>query len=52
MIISYDKDKNKAEVLRETDSSDNSWIIHVDVIDENPSLEDLFLYYFDEKISF
>lgn len=35
MIISYDKDKNKAEVLRETDSSDNSWIIHVDVIDEN-----------------
>ena len=31
---------------------ENIHIKDVDVIDENPNLEDLFLYYFDEKVDF
>lgn len=48
-----------SNIVRETDhilvrvvGHENIHIKDVDVIDENPSLEDLFLYYFDEKISF
>ena len=44
--------REKEHILVRVVGHENVNIKDVDVIDENPSLEDLFLYYFDEKISF
>ncbi|MDV8114396.1 ABC transporter ATP-binding protein [Bacillus sp. BAU-SS-2023] len=44
--------REKDHILVRVVGHENIHIKDVDVIDENPSLEDLFLYYFDEKISF
>lgn len=44
--------REKEHILVRVVGHENINIKDVDVIDENPSLEDLFLYYFDEKISF
>ncbi|MEN2257073.1 ABC transporter ATP-binding protein [Paraclostridium benzoelyticum] len=44
--------REKEHILARVVGHENIHIKDVDVIDENPSLEDLFLYYFDEKISF
>lgn len=44
--------REKDHILVRVVGNENMHIKDVDVIDENPSLEDLFLYYFDEKISF
>ncbi len=44
--------REKDHILVRVVGYENIHIKDVDVIDENPSLEDLFLYYFDEKISF
>ncbi|WP_195946372.1 ABC transporter ATP-binding protein [Paraclostridium bifermentans] len=44
--------REKEHILVRVVGHENIHIKDVDVIDENPSLEDLFLYYFDEKISF
>ncbi|MDU3802942.1 ABC transporter ATP-binding protein [Paraclostridium bifermentans] len=44
--------REKDHILVRVVGHEKIYIKNVDVIDENPSLEDLFLYYFDEKISF
>ena len=44
--------REKEYILVRVVGHENIHIKDVDVINENPSLEDLFLYYFDEKISF
>ncbi|WP_419743145.1 ABC transporter ATP-binding protein [Paraclostridium dentum] len=44
--------REKDHILVRVVGHENIHIKDVDIIDENPSLEDLFLYYFDEKISF
>lgn len=44
--------REKEHILVRVVGYENIHIKDADVIDENPSLEDLFLYYFDEKISF
>lgn len=44
--------REKDHILVRVVGHENIHIKDVEVIDENPSLEDLFLYYFDEKISF
>ncbi|MGL4879410.1 ABC transporter ATP-binding protein [Paraclostridium dentum] len=44
--------REKDHILVRVVGHENIHIKDVDVKDENPSLEDLFLYYFDEKISF
>ena len=44
--------REKEHILVRVVGHENISIKDVDVINENPSLEDLFLYYFDEKISF
>lgn len=44
--------REKEDILVRVVGHENIHIKDVDVINENPSLEDLFLYYFDEKISF
>lgn len=44
--------REKEDILVRVVGHENINIKDIDVIDENPSLEDLFLYYFDEKISF
>lgn len=44
--------REKEHILVRVVGHENINIKDVDLIDENPSLEDLFLYYFDEKISF
>jgi ABC-2 type transport system ATP-binding protein len=44
--------REKDHILVRVVGHENINIKDVDVINENPSLEDLFLYYFDEKISF
>ncbi|WGX74789.1 ABC transporter ATP-binding protein [Paraclostridium bifermentans] len=44
--------REKDHILVRVVSHENIHIKDIDVIDENPSLEDLFLYYFDENISF
>lgn len=44
--------REKEYILVRVVGHENINIKDIDVIDENPSLEDLFLYYFDEKISF
>lgn len=44
--------REKEYILVRVVGHENIHIKDVDVIYENPSLEDLFLYYFDEKISF
>lgn len=44
--------REKEDILVRVVGHKNINIKDVDLIDENPSLEDLFLYYFDEKINF
>ncbi|MDU3338270.1 ABC transporter ATP-binding protein [Paraclostridium bifermentans] len=44
--------REKEHILVRVVGHENISIKDIDVINENPSLEDLFLYYFDEKISF
>ncbi|GAA0100718.1 ABC transporter ATP-binding protein [Paraclostridium bifermentans] len=44
--------REKEYILVRVVGHENISIKDIDVINENPSLEDLFLYYFDEKISF
>lgn len=44
--------REKDHILVRVVGHENINIKAIDLIDENPSLEDLFLYYFDEKISF
>ncbi|MGY5267171.1 ABC transporter ATP-binding protein [Paraclostridium bifermentans] len=44
--------REKEHILVRVVGYENIHIKDADVIDENPSLEDLFLYYFDEKVSF
>lgn len=44
--------REKEDILVRVVGHENINLKDVDVINENPSLEDLFLYYFDEKISF
>lgn len=44
--------REKDHILVRVVGHENIHIKDIDVKDENPSLEDLFLYYFDEKISF
>lgn len=44
--------REKEDILVRVVGHENINIKDVDLIDENPSLEDLFLYYFDEKINF
>lgn len=44
--------REKDHILVRVVGHENINIKDVDLIDENPSLEDLFLYYFDEKINF
>lgn len=44
--------REKDHILVRVVGHENINIKDVDVINENPSLEDLFLYYFDEKINF
>lgn len=44
--------REKDHILVRVVGHENIHIKDVDVKDENPSLEDLFLYYFDEKVSF